>query len=299
MITKEVARLEQVTSRGAVAGKQLLDRQYEQQKAEALLRAQRQALMLHGLTEAQVEQISASRELLRQLTIPAGGPTDCQLCQGHQQYLQVAELLVSTGQHVDAGASLCKLTDHCQLYIEGKAFAEDARALNEAANDLAPITAVIEQNGTGIETVGDLQILYVENEIEVNSRALRFYVRLPNELTRNEQSPDGHRFIGWRFKPGQRVHLGVPVQRMKDRVVLPLDAVVKEGADWFVFRQNGNLFERKPVHVQYRDPRWAVIENDGTLFPGDTVAAAGAYQIHLALRNKAGAGVDPHAGHGH
>jgi hypothetical protein len=35
------------------------------------------------------------------------------------------------------------------------------------------------------------------------------------------------------------------------------------------------------------------------LFPDDVVAGEGAYQIHLALKNKAGGGIDPHAGHQH
>jgi multidrug efflux pump subunit AcrA (membrane-fusion protein) len=122
---------------------------------------------------------------------------------------------------------------------------------------------------------------------------------LPNELVRNENTADGHRFIGWRFKPGQRVQLRVPVERWKNRIVLPVDAVVQEGAEWFVFHQNGDRFDRKPVHVEYRDQRWAVIASDGTLFPGDAVAASGAYQMHLAMKNKVGGGVDPHAGHNH
>jgi len=42
-----------------------------------------------------------------------------------------------------------------------------------------------------------------------------------------------------------------------------------------------------------------VIERDGTLSPGDRVAAGGAYAIHLALKGKAGGGPDPHAGHQH
>jgi cobalt-zinc-cadmium efflux system membrane fusion protein len=42
-----------------------------------------------------------------------------------------------------------------------------------------------------------------------------------------------------------------------------------------------------------------VIANDGTLFPGDRVAMSAAQQLHLALKNKAGGGIDPHAGHNH
>ena len=81
--------------------------------------------------------------------------------------------------------------------------------------------------------------------------------------------------------------------------MLPVDAVVKDGADWFVFRQNGKRFERIPVHVRHRDQRAVVIENDGTLYLGDIVAMKSAHQLQMALKNKSGGAVDPHAGHSH
>lgn len=299
VIKKEVARLDEVTSSGAVAGKRLLERQYEQQQTEARLRAQQQALILHGITEEQVDRIKATRRLIQQVTVFAPEPVEASARGSGQHLLQVRKVDVAPGEHVEAGDPLCVLSDHAVLYIEGKGFEEDSGELNEAANQGAPITAVIDANGKGSHTVPGLKILYVENEVELESRALRFYVRLPNELVRNEQTEDGHRFIGWRFKPGQRVQLYVPVERWQNRIVLPVDAVVKEGADWFVFQQNGAKFDRKPVHVEYRDQRWAVIESDGSLFPGDVVATSGAYQMHLAMKNKAGGGVDPHAGHHH
>ena len=48
---------------------------------------------------------------------------------------------------------------------------------------------------------------------------------LPNALLRDMTSDDGHRFISWRYKPGQRVQLTVPVEQWKERIVLPVDAV--------------------------------------------------------------------------
>lgn len=299
VIKREVARLEEVTSSGAIAGKRLLEQQYQQQQAEARLRAQQQAMVLHGITEEQVDQIKTTRKLLQEVTIFASEPVEASNNGGDEYVMQVSKIEVGPGQHVQAGDLLGVLSDHAELYIEGKAFEEDSGELTEAANQGTLLTAVIEANGKGSHTVPGLKILYVENEVELESRALRFYVRLPNELVRNETTEDGHRFIGWRFKPGQRVQLHVPVERWQNRIVLPVDAVVKEGADWFVFQQNGGRFDRKPVHVEYRDQRWAVIDNDGSLFPGDVVATSGAYQMHLAMKNKAGGGVDPHAGHNH
>ena len=299
VVKREVARLEKVTAGGFVAGKRLLERAYEQQKIEAGIRADKQALGLHGLSEDQIEQIVATRRLLQGLTIAAPTPADCKACARHDEFLQVAELAVRHGEHVIAGTRLAVLTDHCELYVEGKAFEEDAEALNQAANDSLPVTAVVEGNGSGNQEIADLRILYVENEVERDSRALQFYVRLPNELVRNEKTPGGHRFIGWRYKPGQRVQLRVPVETWQNRIVLPVDAVVQEGADWFVFQKNGDRFDRIPVHVEYRDGRRAVIESDGSLFPGDAVVASGAYRMHWALKNRAAGGVAPHAGHHH
>jgi hypothetical protein len=197
------------------------------------------------------------------------------------------------------GTTLATLTDHCQLFVEGKAFEQDAPALHKAADEGVPVKALIQANGSGTQEVDGLQILYVENEVELDSRAQKFYVRLPNELLRNQETEDGHRFIGWRYKPGQRVELLVPVEQWEQQIVLPVEAVIKEGAESYVYQEVKGRFERKPVHVEFRDQREAVIESDGTLFPGDKVAVTGAYQIHLDLKNKAGGGTDPHAGHHH
>jgi hypothetical protein len=95
------------------------------------------------------------------------------------------------------------------------------------------------------------------------------------------------------------MELRVPVEHWEDRIVLPVGAIVQEGAEAYVYRQDGDHFDRVPVHVEYRDQASVVIGRDGSLFPGDVVAARGAYQMHLALKNKTGGGIDPHAGHSH
>lgn len=298
VIKREIERLEDITSTGAIAGKTLLERRYEQQQAEARLRAERQALILHGLTPQQVDEIQKTRQLLQRVTVPAPEPAE-PFIPAENELLQVAKIEVSPGQHVQAGDLLCEIGDYCVLYIEGRAFEEDSAPLNRATNANVPVTALIDAGGGESFIVSDLRILYLENEVELDSRALRFYVRLPNEIVRNEQTTDGHRFVGWRFKPGQRVQVRVPIERWEDSLVLPVNALVTEGAESFVFVQCGNGFERREVHVAYRDPMCAVLEDNGALSVGDSVVANGAYQLHLALKNKLGGAVDPHAGHNH
>ena len=100
------------------------------------------------------------------------------------------------------------------------------------------------------------------------SRAFHFYVTLPNRLLRQDKTPDGRRFVYWQFKPGQRTQVRIPVEQWTDRIVLPVEAVAQDGAEAYVFEANDDHFDRRPVHVEYRDQDWVVIANDGELRVG-------------------------------
>jgi hypothetical protein len=76
-----------------------------------------------------------------------------------------------------------------------------------------------------------------------------------------------------------------------------VEAVAGDGAEFFVFMQNGSRFDRRPVHVEYRDQFSVVIANDGSLFPGDIVAMTGAHLMQMALKKRSAPAV-PH-GHSH
>ncbi len=295
---REIKRIENLIREQALPGKQLLERQYEQQKQQAALRALRQAIVLHGLTDTQIDVILEQRKLLRDLTVTVPSVTEEGGMIRSGDVFQVQKLKVSQGQHVNQGDSLAVLADHADLFIEGKAFERDVTDISRAAERNLPISAVIETNGSQPELVSNLRLLYLAAKIDPDTRTLDFYVRLPNEKTRDAKI-DEHRFVGWRFRPGQRVQLQVPVETWPDRIVLPVDAIAQDGAETYVFTPNGDHFDRRSVHVEYRDQQWVVIANDGSLFPGDTVAVTAAQQLQLALKNKAGGGIDPHAGHSH
>ena len=81
--------------------------------------------------------------------------------------------------------------------------------------------------------------------------------------------------------------------------VLPVEAVAQDGPESYVFELNDGHFDRRAVHVEYRDQESVVIVNDGALRLGATVAVTSAHQMQLSLKIKAGGGVDPHAGHNH
>lgn len=298
VVNREIARL-QALGEGVIAGKRVLEQQYEKQKLDAAILASEQALLLHGLSDEQIAEIRQSRKLLKSLTIRApeheheGGRC------GPDHLFHVQTISISPGEQVEAGRELCVLADHCELVVEGRAFEDDAAPLRQAVKQAWDVSATLVGGKGAKDQIDGLKLLYLADKIDPDTRAFRFYLKLPNDIILDQKSPTGHRYLEWRYKPGQRLELSVPVEKWTDRIVLPVDALVEEGAEMYVYRQNGKQFERVPVHVEYRDRNAAVIANDGTLFPGDVVAAAGAYQIHLALKNKSGGGIDPHAGHNH
>ena len=231
---REPARLRNVT-RGVAAGKVVLERRYEKQKLEGLLKAQRQNLLLHGLGEGQVARIAAERNLVPATALPA--------------------------------------------------------------DSLGP------RRGGVAGPVRGLQIAFAANRVDPVTRAVPFYVLLPNEVVSDTRvAPDGGRpgrFLTWRYKPGQRFRLRAPVELYEGVIVLPVAAVAEAGAERFAFVENGSAFERRPVRVESRDADSVVIADDGSLLPGETVAVTAARQLQMALQNAAGGGADPHAGHNH
>lgn len=321
---READRLEEVTRTGAVASKLLLERQYALQKLQSSIAAQRAALKLHGLSEEQVDKIVHEQKLFRDLIIVAPGTDqhaheDNNLRLSDRRFqaasfaagpqagddpatdattLIVERLSVTKGQGVQAGEMLCTLSDYSSLYIEAKAFEQDIAAIAEVAARGWPIEAQFARVA-GSESIRDLRLAYVANAVDPQTRTLSFFVHLPNQILRDERTPEGQRFVTWKYRVGQRLEVRVPLEAWEQQIVLPVEAAVKDGADWFVFQQNGDHFDRVAVHVKHRDQRCVVIENDGAIFPGDVVARRSAHQMQMAIKNKSGGGVDPHAGHSH
>jgi membrane fusion protein, heavy metal efflux system len=312
---KEITRITTLVETGAVPQKTLLERQYAKEKLKNLLIAQREALRLHGLSESQIEDISKHRKLFRELRIVAPAPgmksTDIQLTRSEivpasymadntepMVALVITTMPVHLGQTVASGTTLAQLVDYSELAIEGRAFERDAGLLSAVTKNKWRLSVLFEGTDQR-QLIEDLELIYSSNEIHVDSRTLSFYVRLPNEIVQRGPSSNGHEFVEWKHRPGRRVQLLVPVEELKEQIVLPVEGVAREGAESYVFQQNGGHFDRIAVNVKYRDERVAVIANDGAVFPGDVVARTGAHQMQMALKNKSGGGVDPHAGHNH
>lgn len=298
VVDRELTRLKGLEA-GVVAGKRILEQEYEQDRLQVALDASRQAMLLHGLTEGQVEEVRRSGRMFREVTVRAPEHADTEDACAAPHLFSVQSLGVALGEHVEVGRELTLLSDHCELLIEAIAFEDDAESIRRAAEADLEVAAKQLNSSRSSNQLTGLEILYVAGQIDQESRAFKVFVRLPNRIALDKTGPRGKRFLEWSHKPGQRMELSIPVETWESQVVVPTTAVVDEGAEAYVYRQNGDHFDRVPIHIRYRDQNAVVIANDGALFKGDVIAGDGAYQMHLALKNKSGGAIDPHAGHNH
>ena len=328
---EEIERLSAVAGSGAIAVKSLLARRYERDKLLAGVRAARQTLLLHGLSEQQIEDIETTRRLVREVIVYSPSlHADQSLHHGalsqvphhptargddrfvsttqppsqlpHPAHIAasflVTELEVRRGQGVNAGQELLQLSDYSQILIEGQAFQQDGEALRMASDNAIGVQAVFGSAGGKEELVEGLQVVYIGTEVGRQSRVLPFYIALDNQIARTDTRGD-RRYISWVYKPGQRLTIRLPQSQIQNAIVVPKEAVAEEGPERYVFVENGDHFDRVPIHVTGRDSVNVAIANDGQVWPGQSIAISGAHQLQMVLKNQSGGAIDPHAGHSH
>ncbi|MGL6075436.1 MAG: efflux RND transporter periplasmic adaptor subunit [Fimbriiglobus sp.] len=205
-----------------------------------------------------------------------------------QSGFEVEELKVELGQQVQAGQTLCLLANHQMLAVEGRAFRDESILLERVVKEGWPVEVDFEEEpGHGWGNLGQtFRVTYIANTIDAESRTFRFLIPLDNQSRTVET--DAHAQTLWRFRPGQRVRLLVRVEKLDNVFVLPSDAVARDGADTYVFRQNGDIFDRKPVQVVYRDRQKVVVANDGSVPPGIYVIQTGAAQLNRMVKSQSG-----------
>ncbi|MDZ4686746.1 MAG: efflux RND transporter periplasmic adaptor subunit [Planctomycetaceae bacterium] len=322
LVDLELKRLTPLVENGSIPARNKLEKEYERKRLDSQKLVQIQELLVRGLTPYQITEMVEHKTLLREFTIYVpGGVSKPPKDDGHNHpsivpaglapaperlaavaadtVYTVENIEVFPGKLVQPGDELCDLGLHTELYLEGQAFERDSRLIILAVQQQRPLTALFEGEAEDPEVREGLFIRYVENSLNTATRTLRFFVPLKNEVIRDAEADNGIIYRFWRFKPGQKVRLLLPVQKLTDQIVLPTEAVVSEGPDAYVFRANGELLERVPIVIEHRDPRSVVVRNDGNVFLGDEIAMNQAYQINLALKKQQGSGIDPHAGHNH
>ncbi len=209
------------------------------------------------LTEAQIEQAGEGKVVAEVDVTAPGEPTAA------ADDLDVHELKVRLGDTVEPGQTLCVLGSHRRLFVEGHAFASEAAVLAELMDRGETVRAeFVGDKPTVSAELPSLSISRLSHTIDPTTRTFAFYLPLDNEA--GATATDGHAHAVWRYRPGQRVRLRVPVEKLGDAVlVLPLGAVVREGAEAFAFEAHGDHFHRVPVRVLHEGRTEIVIDTEG------------------------------------
>ncbi len=305
-------RLAGLAKSGAVPEAKLIELDNQLRRLSASVMAYRQDLLTRGLSPVQVDGV-ADGKFVSEIDVVAPPPasTDRQLVNTGPPppalpsatvlapVYEVQELKIDLGQQVQAGQLLCLLANHQSLYIEGHGFKREAPMLEQAAQRGWPVRVEFaddeDKHWPPLEQT--FRIRHLANSVDPASRTFAFYLPLSNQARSYEK--EGHTFLVWRFRPGQRVRLHVPVEELKNALVLPAGAVAREGPEAYVFRQNGDLFDRRPVHVLYEDRLNVVLAADGGVEPGMYLAQNAAASLNRVLKAQNASGGLPPGAHFH
>lgn len=295
-------RLKTVAEGGAIPQARLIELDQQLRRLQAAMQSYRQDLLTRGLTPEQIAEVTEGKFVASIAVVapqpltrpPTAAEANIEVVvddESKSLAYEIQELKVDLGTQVQAGQLLGILANHHSLYVEGHAFKREASYLEKAAQQGWPIDIEFAEDDPVSWPMLDqtFQIRHLANSVDPTSRTFDFFIPLTNQSRSYEK--EERTFVVWRFRPGQRVRLHVPVEEFKDVMVLPTGAVVREGPEAYAFRQNGDLFDRRPVRVLHEDRQHVVLANDGSVAPGWFLAQGGAASLNRVLKAQAASGV--------
>jgi cobalt-zinc-cadmium efflux system membrane fusion protein len=263
----ESQRQRLVAAGQGVAGYRLIEVENEIMLLHTSIEAYRYELSNHGLSDTDINGVTEGRFVAEiPITAPQNaGSENASLVEPASRGFELQKLAVGVGQQVQAGDSLCTLANHEALAIEGRAFRNETPLLERSLKEGWPVEVDFQEEGLvdwpTVESVYPIQ--HISSVVDPTTRTFSFLLQLTNQF--KPVSSNGGEKVIWRFRPGQKVRLRVRVEKLDNVFVLPADAVVRDGAEAYVFTQNVNTFERKSIHLVHQDRDFAVVANDGTL----------------------------------
>lgn len=307
LVQNQIDRLGDAAASGAVSGSRLVELKNEQQRQQATIQAAKQELLNRGLTVAQIDSISAGT-FVSAIDVVAPPPrADLAMLQGLVKdpiqtvsysdgadvTYEVQSLAAELGQTVQAGELIVNLANHQALYIIGHAFKREAGLIEQATQRSTPVQIQFAEDSAELWPSLDqqFQIRHLSNTIDLETRTFDFFVPLQNQSRTYEKN--GSTFLVWRFRPGQRTRIEVPVERFEKVYVLPSEALVREGPEAYVYQQNGDLFNQLSVHIVYEDRLNVVLANDGSISPGFFLAQNSAASLRRVLKAQSASGQQP------
>lgn len=281
-----LARRDQTAKLVAAGTKTRIDLTEDENRVRGLttqVEGHRRQLALFGLSAEQVRRAEAGDSVTEVVVVvPPANPPTAAAGDPTPFAFEVEAVAVAQGQGVTAGQLLARLADYRELLIEGQAFETEAGLVADATGEARPVGVdFLEAAPKGAANETKLVIRSV-GRTDPATRTFAFYAALANEAKPYERG--GKTYLAWRYRPGRQVRLRVPTGTIPRVIVLPAGAIVREGADTFVFRQNGDAFDRKAVAVVAEDRLNVAIAPGKGIEAGVSVLRTNAAAVNRALK---------------
>ncbi|MEE9251861.1 MAG: efflux RND transporter periplasmic adaptor subunit [Thermodesulfobacteriota bacterium] len=169
----------------------------------------------------------------------------------------VVERNALLGGTVDPAKTLFRIADLSKVIVEGEVFESDVYKVKLGQDARIRLDAYPDKAFTG-------SVTFVASELDPLKRTLHLWVSVDNK--------EGL------LKPELFARVALVVERSRDALSIPVEAIIDDGVEKFVFLKNGNRFIRQDVATGVSDDRYIEI-TDG-LYPGDKVVTDGNRQIY-------------------
>lgn len=332
MSTATVARLQQLSEQ-VVARKELLAAQTEQQHARSAYDAARRKLQTYGVSEAQIRtmlndgltqpvlvNLGLSPQAAIQKYLVLGKPSELYTLEAEYRQKQAEVESLKRQLHM-LGFSVHSVQALLQRGVPDPVLTLPA-PLSGTVSRRQAIPGVLVEAGTPVLELIDTSVVSIEGEVteqlfpvvRVGQLARVRVAAYPEEVFTGTV-----RRLGRTVDPDKRtVHLWVEVANASGRLLpemfaevslvtravantlaIPVAALLTEGAEPFVFVENGDTYLRQPLVLGLRDDRYVEVR-DG-LFPGDRVVVRGGPALNAArlAGTPRSAGGHDHATHAH
>ena len=314
---KEQKRLNSVAKKGVIPGKELIHLEYEESRLEAKKLALEQSLRLHHFTKKQIDNVVTGKfeddlilyapgqrfdgfELAGMTISDSATPIPANMTSTYD----LQKLNVNLGDQVQPGQVLCILANHRDLYLQGRAFRPEIPLVEKAIfNDWVVSVDLLSDSGQSKEKLKNLKISWIDSHIDEASQTAGVFLPFRNTEVKTYLKK-GKPYRLWKYRPGQRLYLNVPIQENSKETnnpvyVLPREAVAQDGLDYYIFRKNGKVLEKRPVHVLYEERDKIILGKDSDFYPGNVIAYNRADQLMRQLKSSGDEGGGHHHHHHH
>ena len=207
----------------------------------------RSKLQMLGVTSSEISEVMETGEPSTRFTVTA--PASGQIISQH----------VTLGATVEPADMLFEILDTATVWIEGDVYEDTLAKIQEGQNVRIRFAAYPKEVFTG-------KVSIISDDVDVEKRAAHLWIELENPNRK--------------LKPGMFAELDVVIGRKDEVIAVPLAAVLGEGAEKFVFIEEGDVYNRREIALGTKDDRYVEVK-DG-LFPGDIVVVQGNHELMSA-----------------